>query len=92
MGSLLGSIFANSFLCYHEDRWLNTRPEEFRPVFYKRYVDNIFIIFRKEEQLNFFKLLEIVPRKYKIYSEKETNNKLSFPDIEVLREKLSLSL
>ena len=39
MSSLLGPTLANAFLCYHETRWLDKCPEEFKPVFYRRYVD-----------------------------------------------------
>ena len=42
MGSPLGLTLANSFLCYHENRWLDKYPEEVKPVFYRQYVDDIF--------------------------------------------------
>ena len=53
MSSPLGPALANSFLCYPEERWLDKCPVEFKPVFYKRYVDKIFLLFRKEEQRDF---------------------------------------
>ena len=40
MGSPLGPTFANIFLCVHEILWLEKCPPEFRPVIYKRYVDD----------------------------------------------------
>ena len=54
MGSPLGPTLTNSFLCYHEKRWLDKCPEEFKPVFYRRYVDDIFVLFRKEEHFKLF--------------------------------------
>ena len=42
MGSPLGPTFANAFLCFHEQIWL----DEFKPVYYRRYVDDIFVLFR----------------------------------------------
>ena len=51
MGSPLGPTLANSFLCYHEKRWFGKCPEEFKPVFYRRCVDDIFVLYRKEEHL-----------------------------------------
>ncbi|XP_057293116.1 uncharacterized protein LOC130621786 [Hydractinia symbiolongicarpus] len=36
MGSPLGPTFANVFLCYHEQNWLNNCPTEFKPVYFKR--------------------------------------------------------
>ena len=50
MGSLLCPTLANSFLCYHEKRLLDKSPEEFKPMFYRQYVDDI-IFFWKEENL-----------------------------------------
>ena len=35
MGSPLGLTLANSFLCYHEKRWLDKCSEKFKPVFYR---------------------------------------------------------
>ena len=55
MGSRLDPTLANSLLCYHEKRWLDKCQEEFKPpVFYRRYVDDIFVLFRKEEHLKLF--------------------------------------
>ena len=46
-GSALGTTLANIFLCYHESNWLKDYPKDFKPVYYKRYVDDIFILFNK---------------------------------------------
>ena len=88
MGYSLGPTLANSFLCYREKRWLDKCPEEFKPVFYKRYVDDIFVLFRKEEHLKLFlNYFNSCHENIKFTSQKETNNKLSFLDIEISREK-----
>ena len=47
MGSPLGPSLANAFLYHHERKWLNDCPEKFKPVFYKRYVDDIFVLFKR---------------------------------------------
>ena len=52
MGSPLGPSFAN--LCHHETKWLNDCPEKFKPVFYKRYVDDIFVLFKRPEHVKPF--------------------------------------
>ena len=44
MGSPLGPSLANAFLSYHEKYWLKNSPQGFKPVFYRRYVDDIFIL------------------------------------------------
>ena len=41
MGSPLGPTLANIFLCYHESNWLKDCPKDFKPVYYKRYVDDM---------------------------------------------------
>ena len=88
MGSPLGPTLANKFLCYHEKRWLDKCPEKFKPVFYRQYVNDIFVPFRKEEDLKFFlNYFNTCHENIKFTSEKETNNKLSFLDIEISRDK-----
>ena len=73
MGSPLGPTLANTFLCYHEKRWLDKCPEKFKPVFYRRYV-NIFVLFRKEEHLKFFlNYFNSCHKNIQFTSEKETN-------------------
>ena len=42
MGSPLGPTFANIFLSYYEQIWLKNCPYEFKPVVYRRYVDDTF--------------------------------------------------
>ena len=51
MGSPLGPTLANIFLCYHETMWLKNCPKSFKPVYYKRYIDDIFVLFEKPEQV-----------------------------------------
>ena len=47
MGSPLGPTLANIFLCYHETMWLKNCPKSLKPVYYKRYVNDIFVLFEK---------------------------------------------
>ena len=54
MGSPSGPTLANVFLCHHEKKWLNDCPNNFKPLFYKRYVDEIFVLFKKSEHGQFF--------------------------------------
>ena len=46
MGSPLGATLANIFLCFYEQIWLENCPVEFKPVVYRRYVDDTFLLFR----------------------------------------------
>ena len=51
----LRPTLANAFLCFHEQIWLNECPDEFKPAYYRRYVDNIFVLFRSPDHLEKFK-------------------------------------
>ncbi|XP_037800345.1 uncharacterized protein LOC119595258 [Penaeus monodon] len=46
MVSPIGPSYANAFLCYHERKWLQDCPLEFKPLFYKRYIDDTFLVFK----------------------------------------------
>ena len=35
-------------------KWLNYYPDEFKPVFYKRYVDDIFVLFKRPKHVKPF--------------------------------------
>ena len=54
MRSPLGPTLANAFLCFHEQVWLNYCPYEFKPVYYRRYVDDILVLFRSPDYLEIF--------------------------------------
>ena len=43
MGSPLGPTMANVFLSFYEVKWLEQCPKEFKPVFYRRYVDDMIL-------------------------------------------------
>ena len=45
MGSPLGYTLANEFLGHYEKEWLDDCPIHFKPVIYKRYVNDIFVFF-----------------------------------------------
>ena len=45
MGSRLAPTLANAFLVYQEKNCLEHCPVEYRPLFYRRYVDDIFVLF-----------------------------------------------
>ena len=54
MGSPLGPTLANIFLCYHESNWLKDCPRNFKPIYCKRYVDDIFVCLINQNMRNFF--------------------------------------
>ena len=84
MGSPCGPTLANAFLCYHEKIWLNECPENIKPISYKRYVDDTFLIFRDPSHVDQF--LDYLNNKHpniKFTKELEHECSLSFLDVQV---------
>ena len=87
MGSCLGPTFANAFLCYHEEKWLANCPSSFKPNYYRRYVDDTFLLFEKTEHISLF--LDYLNAKHpniKFTCDKEENDSLPFLDVRVTRQ------
>ena len=51
MVSRLDLALANAFLCFHKQMWLNDSSEDFKPAYYRRYVEDIFTLFRSPDHL-----------------------------------------
>ena len=86
MGSSLGPTLANAFLCFHEQIWLNECPDEFKPVYYRRYVDDICVLFRSPDYLQKFKnYINSRHRNISFTCEKEQNNSMHFLDVLITR-------
>ena len=86
MGNPLGPTLANAFLSFHEKTWLQNCPLEFRPKFYRRYVDDIFVLFDNIEQAEKFKTFLNKQHKSMSFTlESEKNGKIPFLDIDVQR-------
>ena len=88
MGSPLRPTMANVFLSFYEIKSLEQCPKEFKPVFDRRYVDDIFVLFESAEHLSKFRNYFNTCHPNMSFSfEQEKNGKLSFLDIEVSWEK-----
>ena len=86
MGLPLGPTFANIFLCFHEKKWLNNCPADFRPVTYKRFIDDTFLIFRHSSHVDkFLGFLNVQHPNIKFTKEVEQSGKLPFLDVCVRR-------
>ena len=59
MGPPLGPTLANALLVYQEKNWLERCPLEHRPFYYRRYVDDIFVLFNFICFNCFLELLEL---------------------------------
>ena len=87
MGSPLGPILANIFLSHYEENWLNKCPIEFKPSFYRRYVDDIFVLFESSESASLFR--EYMSSKHQNINftvEQENVGSLSFLDVKICRK------
>ena len=86
MGSCLGPSMANIFLCHYEDIWLQNCPSSFKPIFYRRYIDDTFILFKKPSHVPKFK--DHLNRQHpniEFTFDVENNNILNFMDISIER-------
>ena len=95
MGSPLGPTFANIFLCYHEKKWLDECPTNFKPILYRRYVDDTLVIFsEKDHATQFFNYINKQHDNIAFTMDTEQNDKISFLDIliEKANNKLNFSI
>ena len=82
MGLPQGPIYGNGILAHHEDQWLDKCPLSFKPVMYKRYVDDSFILFRQRSHAALFlDYLNKQHPKLKFTMEEESENSLPFLDV-----------
>ncbi len=72
------------FLCHHEEKWLDACPREFKPVLYKRYVDDIFVLFTCRSHLDKFALYMNAQHQNIVFTtETENNSMMSFLDVSI---------
>ena len=84
MGSPLGPSLANIFLGYYENKILH-RADGL--LYYCRYVDDTFAVFKKESQCDtFLNVLNNLHPALEFTYEKESNNTINFLDVSIQRE------
>ena len=62
MDSSLGSALANVFLCNFEEQFLSDFPIDYKPISYRRYVDDTLLLF--SSKLHVIKFLNYVNPKH----------------------------
>ena len=88
MGSPLDPTLANIFLCHWKTMWLKNCIKAFKHVHYKKYLDDIFVLFEKLEQvLPFVNYMNKRQKKIKFSFATENNNSFSFLHDKICREK-----
>ena len=86
MGLPLGPTFANIFLSFHEKSWLEQCPSDFKPVYFRRYVDDCFILFSSVDHIpKFLSYLNSKHANIKFTCELEQNCQISFLDCLITR-------
>ena len=91
MGSPLGPVLANIFLAHLENSFM-TKHDNF-PLFYCRYVDDTFCIFKsREDALSFFQYVNTIHANINFTMEEEVNGKISFLDTVVVKQNNGLLL
>ena len=92
MGSPLGPLFATIFISFHEKTWLHNCPSLFKPLLYRRYVDDCFLLFKSLNHVPLF--LDYFNRQHpgiSFTSELEKDGKLPFLDVEIFRSSAKFS-
>ena len=89
MGFPLAPTLANVFMCHFENIWLENFPSHFKPIVYRRFVDDTLLLFRSKDHVE--KLRNYLNKQHKnikFTSEIEKNGSLSFLDIKISRENI----
>ena len=86
MGSPLGPTLANIFMCHFEDTFLKNATTN-KPVFYRRYVDDILLGFTDPQDIEgFWQYYNTRHANIKFTIEYEAQLSISFLDITIIRE------
>ena len=79
IGSPLGPTLANVFMCHFESIWLENCPSHFKPIIYRRFVDDTSLLFLSKDHVEKFRnYLNKQHKNIKFTSEIEEHGSLSF--------------
>ena len=88
VGPRLGPALANIFMRSFENKWLKDCPHSLEPAFYRRYVDDIFVLFSfLNQEKKFEKYLSSKHPNINFSLEKKNDGRLSFLEVNIFREK-----
>src|ERR1700755_436282 len=75
------------FLCHLEEMFLEMCPPTFKPIFYRRYVDDIFVIFKEQDHATqFLQFVNSLHSNIEFTLESEVDESLPFLDVRVRRD------
>ena len=87
MGSPLDPMLVNAFLVQFEKNWLQNCPSDFKSYYYRRYVDDIFVLLICPKHLEAFQnFLNGRNTNMPFTIESEKQNRMSFLDVQISRE------
>ena len=92
IGSALGPTLANIFMNVLEKKYLANCPSEYKPVLYRRYVDDTVCIFRNRDRI--YSFLEFINRQIpniKFTYELESDYASPFVDVLVAHDNYTFS-
>ena len=88
MGSPFGPALANIYMCSFKNKWLKDCRHSLKPVFYRRYVDDIFVLFSTLDQAEKFKkYLSSKHLNINFSIEKENDSRLSYLGVNFFLQK-----
>ena len=78
---------------YHEQNWLERCSCKYRPPYFQRYVDDMFVLFNSSEHLKCIQsYLTSRPVNISFTKEKEKDNQMSIFDVNIILEQGNLQL
>jgi hypothetical protein len=93
MGSPLGPTLANIFMCNLETMIFSNCPNQFKPLIYKRYVDDTFALFQNVDQAHLFlNYINSLHKNINFTCELEKDLKINFLDVTVEKSNNSFAI
>ena len=84
MGSPLGHTLANTFHCHYEEFGLMNVLLQFIRVVYRRYIDDVFLLFISNKHLKLFvNYMNLKHKNIKFTFETEDSNNFPFLDVKI---------
>ena len=97
MGSPLSSKLTSAFLVHFKKNWLQGCSSDFNPHYYRRYVDDIFILFTSPKHLEAFRnflngLHTNMSFTVHRVNDGKKQNRMSFLDVQIIRENKTFTI
>ena len=87
MGNPIAPTLANIFLCGLETTIMDKCPADIKPIYYRRYLDDIFAIFKcKTHSEKFFEFINLAHNNIEFSIEEENENTLNFLDLLITKD------